>query len=330
MKAFAITQYRHPLRQIDAAEPSVGEQDVLVAVNAAGLNPLDEGIRQGSFKQILPYRFPLILGNEVAGTVISVGVAVTRVAPGDEVYARPRTSRIGTFAERIAIHEDDVALRPTTISMVEAGSLPLVALTAWQALVELAAVQAGQKVLVHGGAGGFGSIAIQLAKHLGAEVASTASAANHDFVRELGADTVIDYRTDDFARLRGYDLVIDTVGGANLEKSLTVLKPGGLAIGLAGPPDLPFAREIGLSPLLRPVIALLSVGIRRKAKALGVNYRFLFMRASGSQLQKLAELVDAGAIRPVVGSVVPFDEIPAALAALHHGGRRGKVVATTS
>ncbi|MGN9907752.1 NADP-dependent oxidoreductase [Phytohabitans sp. LJ34] len=309
------------------AEPTVGERDVLVQVQAAGLNQLDEKIRAGEFKQILPYRLPLILGNDVAGTVVRVGAKVRGFRSGDEVYARPDKDRIGTFAERIAVAESDLALKPASISIEEAGSLPLVALTAWQALVERGNVRAGQKVLIHAGAGGVGSIAIQLAKHLGATVATTASGANADFVRELGADTVIDYRTQDFEQLlAGYDLVLDSLGGENLKKSLRVLRPGGTAIGIAGPPDPAFAREIGANAVLRLVITALSSGIRRQARKLGVNYQFLFMRASGDQLRQIAALIDGGALRPVVGKVLPFDQLPRGLEALEKGGIRGKAV----
>ena len=329
MKAFVVTKYKEPLSEADVAEPMVGDRDVLVQVRAAGLNQLDEKIRLGEFKQILPYKLRLILGNDVAGTVIRVGANVRRFKPGDEVYARPDKDRIGTFAERIAVAEADLALKPASATMEEAGSLPLVALTAWQALVEKGNVQPGQKVLIHAGAGGVGSIAIQLAKHLGATVATTASASNADFVRGLGADTVIDYRTQDFEQLlAGYDLVLDSLGGHNLEKSLRILKPGGKAIGISGPPDPAFAREVGLNPVLRLAIAALSSRIRRQAKKLGVNYEFLFMRASGDQLREIATLVDEGVLRPVVGKVFDFAQTPQALQSLSDGGIRGKAVIT--
>lgn len=331
MRAFVVTKYKEPLQEADVPEPVVGVHDVLVRVEAAGLNPLDEKIRSGEFKQVLPYKLPLIPGNDVAGTVIRVGAGVRGFKPGDEVYARPGQDRIGTFAERIAVAEGDLALKPASVSMREAGSLPLVALTAWQALVEHGRVQPGQHVLIHAGAGGVGSIAIQLAEHLGASVATTASGPDADFVRELGADTVIDYRTQDFEqRLAGYDLVLDSLGGENLEKSLRVLRPGGKAIGIAGPPDPAFAREAALNPLLRLVIAGLSGKIRRQANKLGVTYEFLFARASGDQLRQITALVDQGVLRPVVGRVFSFDQTPQALQSLSQGGIRGKAVITAS
>jgi len=329
MRAFIVDQYKQPLHEADVAEPVVGDHDVLIKVVAAGLNQLDEKIRKGEFKLILPYKTPFTLGHDVAGTVIGVGAKVRSVKPGDEVFARPRDPRIGTFAERIAVDEADVAIAPSTISPVEAASLPLVALTAWQALVEKGRVGPGQKVLIHAGSGGVGSIAIQLAKHLGATVATTASSANADFVRELGADVVVDYRSQDFAtELSGYDFVLDSLGGENLEKSLRVLRPGGKVVGINGPPDPAFAKQARLNPMLRLVIAGLSRSVRSKARKLGVTYEFLFMRADGQQLREIAALVESGAIRPVVGATFAFAETPAALSALGTSSIRGKAVVT--
>lgn len=329
MRAFVFNKYKQPIHEAEAPEPTVGEHDVLVRVTAAGLNQLDERIREGGFKQILPYKTPLTLGHDLAGTVIHTGARVQGFRPGDEVYARPRDWRIGTFAERIAVHEADLALAPKTISPVEAASLPLVALSAWQALVELGDVRPGQKVLIHAGSGGVGTIAIQLAKHLGAHVATTASGKNADFVRELGADVVIDHRTQDFETLvSGYDFVLDSLGGDNLEKSLRILKPGGKAVGLSGPPTPKFAKAAGLNPVLRLAITALSRKIRTQAKRAEVSYEFLLMRASGNQLRQIAELVDAGTIRPIVGATFPFDQTPQALASLSQGGIRGKAVIT--
>jgi NADPH:quinone reductase-like Zn-dependent oxidoreductase len=327
MRAFVLSKYKEQLQLAEVAEPTVGEGDVLVRVDAASLNQLDVKIAQGEFKQILPYALPLILGNDFAGTVIRVGAKVRGFKPGDEVYARPSQDRIGAFTERIAVAESDLALKPTSIGLEEAASLPLVALTSWQALVERGNLQPGQKVLIHAGAGGLGSIAIQLAKHLGATVAATTSGSNADFVRELGADVVVDYRTQNFEQLlEGYDLVLDSLGGENLEKSLRILRPGGRAIGLSGPPDPAFARQAGLNPALRMAITGISHGVRGKARKLGVTYEFLFMRASGEQLREITRLVDEGSLRPVVSQVLRFDQTVEGLAALRKGGIRGKVV----
>jgi NADPH:quinone reductase-like Zn-dependent oxidoreductase len=327
MKAFRIDHYKGELRQADAPEPVVGDRDVLVRVRAAGVNQLDAKLAQGEFKALFPYELPLTLGHDVAGVVEAVGSAVTRFSVGDEVFARAADFHIGTFAERIAIAQADGARKPASLTMVEAASLPLVALTAWQALVEKGGLQPGQRVLIHGGAGGLGSIAIQLARHLGAHVATTASGPNAEWLRVLGADEVIDYRSQRFDELlSGYDLVIDGLGGENLERSLRILKPGGRAIGLAGPPDPAFAEQIGLNAGLRLAIRGLSATVRRQARRLGVDYSFLWMRADGARLAEIAALVDAGALHPVVGRVFPFAETPAALAALERGGLRGKVV----
>ncbi|WP_031103701.1 NADP-dependent oxidoreductase [Streptomyces sp. NRRL S-146] len=330
MKAFMVEKYgdQAGMRAADVPDPQVGADDVLVKIHAAGVNPLDLRIRNGDFKAFLPYRLPLVLGNDLAGTVVRVGPSVTRFAVGDEVYARPDKDRIGTFADLIAVHQDDLAPKPATLTMTEAASLPLVALTAWQALVERARVQPGQKVLVHAGAGGLGSIAVQLAKALGAHVATTVSTTKIGLVEELGADVVVDYRTQDFEELLdGYDVVLDSLGGENLAKSLRVLKPGGTAISVAGPPDPAFARELGANPILRVAMTALSFKTRRSAKRHGVTYTFLFMKASGDQLRELTPLIDSGRIRPVIDRVFPFEETLQAMEYVEKGrAKAGKVV----
>ena len=330
MKAYIVDTYGNnsPLRAAEVPAPVVGDRDVLVEIHAAGVNPLDTKIKNGEFKLLLPYKPPLVLGSDLAGVVVQVGRTVRRFAPGDQVYARPGMDRIGTFAQLIAVNEDHLAIKPASLSMAEAASLPLVALTSWQALVERANVQPGQKVLVHAGSGGVGSIAIQLAKHLGAYVATTASTKNVDWVHDLGADLVIDYRTQDFATVvHGYDLVLDSLGGETLEKSLQVLRPGGLVIGLGGPPDPAFARQLG-KPLLRPFLALLSHKIRSKARRGNLTYSFLFVRADGTQLSQISTLVDAGRIRPIVDRIFDFSDTVAALDYVGTGRAKGKVVVT--
>ena len=331
MKAFAVGRYgsKDGLQMREVPEPGIGEHDVLVQVRAASVNLLDAKIRDGEFKLILPYRVPFVLGNDMAGAVVRVGSAVRSFAPGDEVYARPGTDNIGTFAELAAVHEDDLALKPATLTMEESAALPLVALTAWQALVERANLQPGQKILIHAGSGGVGSIAIQLARHLGAHVATTTGTANTGWVKNLGADVVIDYKRDDFEKvLRDYDVVLDSLGGQTLEKSLRVLRPGGIAIGIAGPPDPAFAREIGANPVVRLATVLLSGRTRLRARRRHVRYSFLFMKASGEQLRAIAALVDAGAIRPVIDRVFPFESTKDAMAYVESGRAKGKVVVT--
>src|SRR4051794_20372443 len=292
MKAYLVDRYKNPLRAGEVAEPEVGDHDVLIEIHAAGVNLLDAKIQDGEFKQILPYHLPLVPGNDLAGVVLRVGSAVRRFKPGDEVYARPDKGRIGTFAERIAISEDDLAIKPGSLTMIEAASVPLVALTAWQALVERADLKPGQKVLIHAGSGGVGTMAIQLAKHLGATVATTTGTANVEWVTGLGADLVIDYRKQDFESLiSDYDVVLDTQGGEILRKSLRVLKPGGQVIGIAGPPDPAFAKEVGAKPIVTLATALLSSGTKRRAKRHHVTYSFLFMRANGTQLQEITALI---------------------------------------
>jgi NADPH:quinone reductase-like Zn-dependent oxidoreductase len=329
MKAFILDRYKKKgtLRFGDMPEPVLRDEDVLVEIHAAGLNLLDSKIRDGEFKLILPYRPPIILGHDVAGTVGRVGSRVRRFKPGDEIYARPRDGRVGTFAEFIAINEADVALKPKNLTMEESASIPLVGLTAWQVLVERAQLKSGQKVLIHAGSGGVGTFAIQLAKHLGATVATTTSTANVELVKGLGADVVIDYKKQDFEKaLSGYDVVLNSLDGDTLQKSLTVLKPGGKLISISGPPDPDFARDQGLNWFLLQVMRLLSFGIRRKAKGRRVSYSFLFMRASGEQLSHITSLIEAGSIRPVMDRVFPFEAINKALAYIEAGRSKGKVV----
>jgi len=329
MKAFIIDRYgkKEAGRIGEMADPELRDDDVLIQIHAASVNALDTKIKSGEFKLILPYRLPLILGNDVAGRVVRVGPRVRSFKPGDEVYARPDDDRIGTFAEFIAVKESSLALKPGNLSMVEAASLPLVALTAWQVLVETARLKRGQKVLIHAGSGGVGTIAIQLAKHLGAFVATTTSAGNIDWVKALGADVVIDYKKQDFATaLRDYDVVMNSLGNEELKKSLQVLKPGGHLISISGPPTPAFAVARGLAWPLRQVLRLLSFGIRHKAKKNGCEYTFVFMRADGAQLREITSLVEAGAIRPVVDKVFPFQDTQKALDYVDSGRAKGKVV----
>lgn len=329
MKAFILESYgaNRALQLADVPEPQLRDDEVLVQVHAAGVNQLDSKIRDGQFKLILPYRLPLILGHDVAGVVVKAGPSVRQFKPGDEVYARTDDFRIGTFAEFVPVRESSLAPKPKGLTMEEAASIPLVGLTAWQALVETAKLKKGQRVFIQAGSGGVGTFAIQLARHLGATVATTTSAANFELVRSLGADVVIDYRTQDFEDvLHDYDVVLNSQDGKTLGKSLRVLKGGAKLISISGPPDPAFGRAIAAPLFVKLVMRLLSSGIRRRARSRGIDYSFVFMKADGGQLREITRLIEAGAIRPVVDKVFAFESTNEALAYAEAGHAKGKVV----
>lgn len=329
MKAFLLERYAkgQPLRQADVPEPTLRDDEVLVEVHAASVNLLDAKIRNGDFKLFLPYKLPIALGHDVAGVVVKVGPQVQQFKPGDEVYARPDDLRIGSFAEYIPVREASLALKPRGLTMEEAASIPLVGLTAWQALVEKAGLRKGQKVFIQAGSGGVGTFAIQLAKHLGATVATTTGTTNVALVKRLGADVVVDYKQQDFVDvLRDCDVVLNSQDGETLQKSLGVLKPGGKLISISGPPDPDFARAVNAPWFVKPIMRLLSAGIRRKANRRDVRYAFLFMRADGAQLRQITQLIEAGAIVPVIDRVFPFEATNEAMAYVESGRAKGKVV----
>jgi cytochrome P450/NADPH:quinone reductase-like Zn-dependent oxidoreductase len=309
VKAFVIDRYKPADggRLAELPDPVPGAGQVLVEAHAAGVNPLDARIRAGEFRLFLRQRMPLVLGNDVAGVVIAVGPGVQRIRIGDEVYARSKDA-VGTFAELVALDEADVAHKPATLPMAEAASVPLVGLTAWQALVERAKLRAGERVFVEAGSGGVGTFAIQLAKHLGATVATTASAANAELVEGLGADVVVDYRRQDVAAvLADYDVVLHNQDAKALDKAMRILKPRGRLISISGPPDPSFATQVGAPSFLRPIVCAISTRTLFRAKQRHVEYRFVFVRADGAQLSEIAAILDAGAIRPVIDRTFPFD-----------------------
>ncbi len=325
MKAYQVNRYgkNEKLHLAEVAKPVINDNEVLVEIHAASVNQIDAKIKSGEFKMVMPFKPPFTIGHDVAGVVTQVGAKVSQFKIGDEVYA----SIMGTFAEFIAIKENELALKPKNISMEEAASIPLVGLTAWQVLVEKGNLKKGQKVFIQAGSGGVGTIAIQLAKHLGAYTATTASAANKDLVKSLGADLIIDYKTQDFETiLKDYDLVLNSQDSKTLEKSLKVLKPGGKAISISGPPDVDYADESGLNWLLKNVMRLLSFKIKQSAKKLHVHYSFLFMKPNGKQLGEITALIEAGIIRPVIDKVFPFAETNEAMSYVEAGRAKGKVV----
>jgi NADPH:quinone reductase-like Zn-dependent oxidoreductase len=331
MKALMIHRYGGPEAAVieERAAPEVGARDVLIDVRAASLNPIDFKIRQGALKLIRPKRpLPIGLGCDVAGVVRRVGPEVTRFAVGDEVFARLEKGRMGGLAEQVAADEAVVAKKPAKASFDEAASLPLAGLTALQALREAAGLVAGQRVLIHAGAGGVGSLAIQLAKILGLWVATTTSTKNVELVRGLGADDVIDYTREDVAaRAHDLDAVFDTLGAASELASLRMVKRGGIVVGVSGTPDGAFAAA-HLPAFVRPAIWLMTAKRRRAAAKAGARYVYLFMRPDGAQLAELAAWVDAGRLRPVIHATYPFAQVAEAFAELERGRARGKIVVT--
>lgn len=329
MKAYIIDKYskEDQLKLVNLPDPIVKDQDVLIEVHATSLNQIDNKIKEGEFKMLLPYKFPLILGHDLAGKIIKIGPNVRSFKVGDEVYARPSDLNIGSFAEYIAVNENDVSLKPNNLSMEEAASIPLVALTAWQAFFDKANLLKGHKVFIQAGSGGVGTIAIQLAKNIGAFVATTTSNDNIEMVKRLGADVVIDYKTQDFENiLKDYDLVLNSQDEKTLIKSLNILKPGGKLVSISGPPDVSYAKEFKLPWFLKIVFYFISNKVMRLAKKLNIQYSFLFMKADGQQLKKIATLIEAEKIIPVIDRVFPFEQTNEALAYLAKGRAKGKVV----
>lgn len=329
MKAFFIRRYGGPdvLEQGELPSPALSARDVRITVHAASVNPIDWKVRQGKARAVLPYRFPLVLGNDCSGVVSEVGAEVTEFRPGEAVFARLDKDRIGAFAEEVVVSAANVAPKPARLTHVEAASLPLVALTAWQALVDEARVQAGRTVLIHAGAGGVGSVAVQLARHLGAKVVATASAKNHDFVRGLGATTVVDYHTQRFEDVvRDADAVFDAVGGDTQLRSFQCVRRGGIVVSITDRPDVSLARALGVSRLLWPVFMAMGFRAHQTAKRHGARYRYLFMQPNGEQLRRIGALVDAGTLKPHVDRVFPFAQTKEAVAYAEGGKASGKVV----
>jgi NADPH:quinone reductase-like Zn-dependent oxidoreductase len=311
----------------DVPRPVLKPDELLVQVHAAGLNPIDNMIPTGLFKAVVRFQLPATLGSDLAGVVIEVGSRVTRFKPGDAVFANIFDLGTGSIAEFAVVPESVAAVKPANLDFVQAASIPMVGLTSWQALKERASLRAGQKVFIPAGSGGVGTFAIQLAKHLGAKVGTTTSTGNVELVRSLGADEVVDYKKQEFEKvLRGYDVVLGTVRGDTIEKSIGILKPGSKIVSLIGPLDAAFARARRLNFFLTFVFGLMSRKIMRLAKKQEVSYSFLFARPDGDQLAEIGELLKTERIRPVIDKVFPFEQAKDALAYLAQGRSKGKIV----
>ena len=329
MRALVFKRYGGPdqVAFADVPRPVPKADEILVQVHAAGLNPIDNKIRDGKMKAILRFQLPATLGSDLAGVVIEVSSRVIRFKPGEAVFASIFGLRTGALAELAVVPENAAALKPAHLDFVQAASIPMVGLTAWQALKERANIKPGHKVFIPAGAGGIGTFAIQLAKYLGAKVATTTSTGNVELVRSLGADEVIDYQKQKFEDvLRDYDAVLGTVPGETLEKSFQILRPKSIVISLVGPPDAAFGRSKGMNFLIVFVLWLLSRKVHHHAKKRGAEYSFLFVHPDGSQLAEIGELLEVRSIRPVIDKVFPFDQAKEALAYLEKGRAKGKVV----
>ncbi|WGT39459.1 NADP-dependent oxidoreductase [Lysinibacillus sp. 1 U-2021] len=328
MKAMVIDQYgKAPMRLAEVPTPEINEYEVLAEIHAASINPIDFKIRDGKVKLLIHYKMPLILGNDFSGVVVKVGKKVTRFKVGDAIYARPRKSKIGTFAEYISIHEDDIALKPKNLSFEEAASIPLVALTSYQALHDIMQLQKGQKILIHAGSGGVGTFAIQLAKVMGASVATTASEAGANLVTSLGADKVINYKKENFeAILKNYDAVFDTLGGKTLEKSFEIIKDGGKIVSISGTPNARFAKEYGSGFFKTLLFSAASHKLTSLEKKYHAQYSFLFMKPSGDQLRIIADLIESGKIKPVIDRTFSFEDAQKAMEYAESGRAKGKII----
>lgn len=329
MKALTFKRYgKSPgIAVADIPRPVPKPDELLVRVIAAGLNPIDNVIPTGTFKPILRFQLPATLGSDLAGVVTEVGSRVTRFKPGDEVFASIFDLGTGSIAEFAVVPEGAAALKPANLDFVQAASIPMVGLTSWQALKERAGLRAGQRVFIPAGSGGIGTFAIQLAKHLGARVATTTSTGNIGLVRSLGADEVVDYKKEEFEKvLRDYDAVLGTIGGNAIEKSIGILKRGSVIVSLVGPLDPAFARARRMNFFFAFIFGLMSRKVRRIARKQDVAYSFMFVRPDGNQLAEIGKLLEAQRIRPVVDKVFPFEQAKDALVYLAQGHSRGKVV----
>ncbi len=312
----------------EVPEPVPGPREVLVRLCAAGLNPVDFKTRNGLLRLVQPYPLPAVMGNELAGIVESCGEGVTQFARGDRVFARMPKRSMGAFAEYATVPDDLLAIIPPKIDFETAAGVPLVGLTALQALRDELQLKPGSRVFIPGGAGGVGTLAIQIAKWLGAEVTTTASPRGRALVERLGADVVIDYTSQDFTdHVRGMDGAFDLMGGETLDKVFSVVRPGGKVVTVAGLPEpLTARKDLDRGAGLAALFWLASYRLRARARRHGVGYRFLFMHPSGPELAELAGLIESGTLAPVIDKVFPFAEIDTAFAYLEAGHAKGKVI----
>ena len=330
MKSLMITKYgslKTSLKFQDIPIPKLEEDQILIKGQAASFNPLDYKIVRGDFKVVRKIKFPVGIGRDVSGIVEQVGNKVKRIKIGDKVFSRIGENLIGTMSEYVVSHKDEVAVMPENLSFEEAAGIPLAGLTAYQSLIDIAKLSAGETVLIHAGSGGVGSIAIQLAKHLGAIVTATTSTKNVAMVEKLGADKIVDYTDENYFELsEKFDVVFDTLGGSHTLDSFKVLKEGGRLVSIAGDLDEITAKQLGLNSFVRFILRMKASKITKAAKKKKAEYRFFLMSPNGKQLEKLGELYKTQKIRPVNDSLHEFKDSISAIEYLAKGRAKGKVI----
>ena len=330
MKSLMITKYgdiNSSLEEQDIPKPLVEANQILIRTYSSSFNPIDHMIVKGDYKAMGKVSFPAGIGRDVSGIVEEVGKNVRKFKIGDKVYSRINESFVGTMAEYVLSNVKDTALMPSNLSFDESASIPLVGLTTYQALVDIAKLSKGENVLIHAGSGGIGTFAIQLAKHLGANVTTTTSTKNISLVKELGADKVIDYTSQNYLdEGAAFDVVYDTLGGNHTMDSFKVLKDGGRVVSIKGTVDSITAKQLGLNKLIQMIIAFQARKVFKAASKMNASYRFLYMSPNGEQLKKIAKLYESGAIKPIIDKTYKFSESIQALEYLSKGHAKGKVV----
>ena len=330
MKSLMITKYgdiNSSLEEQEIAKPALEENQILIKAYSSSFNPIDFKIVRGDFKAMGKVTFPIGTGRDVSGIIEEIGKNIKKFKKGDKVYSRVNESHVGTMAEYVVSNVKDTALIPSNLSFDESASIPLVGLTTYQALEDIAKLSKGEKILIHAGSGGIGTFAIQLAKHLGAHVTTTTSTKNISFVKGLGADKVIDYTSENYLDEGAvFDVVFDTLGGEHTLNSFKVIKNEGRVISISGAIDGATAEQFGLNKFIRMILAFQARKVTRAASKKNAMYRFLFMSPNGEQLKKIAKLYESGEIKPIIDKTYNFEEAIQALEYLSKGHARGKVI----
>lgn len=326
MKAAILNKKNAELKVDDIPVPEISEDEVLVKVEYAGVNPLDNMIVREEVKLITPYNYPLVMGNEFSGVIEKAGSKVTDFKEGDRVYARMPLDRIGAFAEYVAIGKNAIAEIPDYLSFEEAACVPLTALTAIQAF-ELMNPNKGDSIFISGGTGSLGAMAIPIAKSMGLKVITSGSARNKERVTELGVDEFFDYKTQDYSEmLADVDYVLDTLGEKELEKEFRILKSGGILVSLKGLPNREFAERMGLSLVKKGLFKVAGMKFDRMAAKKNQKYYFLFVESNGRQLEEVSRIFAEKNIKPSIDEIFSLNDVNGAMKKVDQGGSKGKTL----